>query len=67
VNETAREELARVKRRLIEVTGAIDAHAIAAEWNADGTVRSVNDKFCKVTQFSREELIGKPYGIFKST
>lgn len=56
--------LARAERRLAEVTGAIDAHAIVAEWNTDGRIRSVNDRFCEASQYSREELIGRHFEEF---
>ena len=58
MTEARSDALARAERRLAEVTGAIDAHAIVAEWNTDGRIRSVNDRFCVATQYSREELIG---------
>lgn len=58
-----KEALARAERRIAEVTGAIDAHAIMAEWYPDGTIRSVNDQFCAVSQYAREELIGRSFAL----
>ncbi|WP_432378609.1 PAS domain-containing protein [Duganella sp. P38] len=37
---------------------AVDQHAVIATLDGGGRFSSVNDKFCKVFQFSREELLG---------
>lgn len=42
-------------RRLLT---AVDQHAIVATLNRRGKIATVNDKFCSVFQFTREELAG---------
>ena len=64
MTEACSDALARAERRIAEVTGAIDAHAIVAEWYPDGRIRSVNDQFCEALQYAREELIGRHFGDF---
>jgi len=40
------------------VLTAVDQHALIATLNRRGKIASVNDKFCGVFQFGRDELIG---------
>jgi PAS domain S-box-containing protein len=42
-----------------KLLSAVDQHAVVATLDAEGRLTSVNDKFCSVFQFSREELIGE--------
>ena len=45
---------------------ALDEHAIVSISNVQGNIIYVNDKFCDVSGFSKEELIGKNHRIVKS-
>jgi len=40
---------------------------ILSESDLHGTITYVNDKLCDVSQYSREELMGKPHSIFRHT
>lgn len=69
-NVTERKSMEAALRESIRETEdlqeAIDHHAIMAVTAADGTIIYVNDKFCEVSGYSREELIGRSHRIIKS-
>lgn len=44
----------------------LDEHAIFSTTDVEGTITAVNDKFCELSGFSREELIGNNHRITKS-
>lgn len=45
---------------------ALDESAIIAITDQRGLLTHVNENFCKITQYSKEEIIGKDYGIVNS-
>ncbi len=45
---------------------AIDEHAIVAITDRDGLFEHVNDKFCAISKYSRDELIGEDHRILHS-
>jgi len=44
---------------------AIEDANIVSKTNTDGIITFVNDEFCKISEFSREELIGKSHNIVR--
>lgn len=62
----AEEELRKLVKDLSDVKFAIDRAAILAFTDARGTITNVNDKFCELSQYSREELIGQNHRLINS-
>jgi PAS domain S-box-containing protein len=48
------------------VTALLDRAFIASLTDARGIIRYVNNLFCSVSEYTREELIGKPHRIVRS-
>ncbi len=59
------DELIRSQVLLNEYKRAVDAGNIVSKTNINGVITFVNDEFCKVSGYSKEELIGQMHNIIR--
>jgi PAS domain S-box-containing protein len=60
------EALKRSLKDLADLKFALDESAIVAITDQRGTINYVNDKFCEISNYSREELLGQDHRIISS-
>ncbi len=65
-NRTLGRSQADASQRLKNVLAALDQHAIVAITDVRGRILSANDKFCDISGYSRDELLGQDHAMLNS-
>ncbi len=66
ISRKEEQQLSQVLDELAEQKFALDQHAIVAITDVEGSITYANDRFCKVSGYSEDELIGQNHRLINS-
>ena len=58
--------ITKSQTELRQLAIAVDQHSIVSSTDLKGTIIRANDKFCEISGYSRDELVGENHNIIKS-
>lgn len=61
----SQEELHKITEELNDYIDIVDKYVISSSTDKNGNIIRVSEAFCNISQYSREELIGKPHNIVR--
>jgi len=65
LGKTLRDKILRNVTLLRQYKDAVDRSSIVSKTGVGGRITYANDKFCEISGYSREELLGKPHNIVR--
>jgi diguanylate cyclase (GGDEF)-like protein/PAS domain S-box-containing protein len=65
-NKKSIEKISHLNKELTDIKLALDASTIIAITDHQGIIMSINDKFCELSKYNEEELIGQNHRILNS-
>ncbi|MFT5660770.1 MAG: PAS domain S-box-containing protein [Sulfurimonas sp.] len=65
-DKLVRKDLENIESKLREDANIFDRNIIVSETDINGIITYANENFCKVSGYSKEELIGSPHSLVRS-
>jgi diguanylate cyclase (GGDEF)-like protein/PAS domain S-box-containing protein len=61
----SQEQLRRVRDQMCGYVDIVDKHVITSSTDAQGIITRASEAFCRISQYSREELVGRSHNIVR--